>query len=77
MGRKDGTGCKKDCPFCACVVLDAKRPTLRGKSGDALLDVLVFAGNDNPVRDVMVGGRWLVEDGHHVAEHAALAELTA
>jgi hypothetical protein len=32
----------------------------------------------------MVGGRWLVEDGHHVAEHAvlaryraALAELTA
>jgi len=82
LGRPVGklaAGCRAD-----LVVLDAERPTLVGKSGDTLLDALVFAGNDNLVRDVMVGGRWLVEDGHHVAEHAvlaryraALAELTA
>src|SRR5262249_34987627 len=55
------------------VVLDAEAPTLLGKAEDTLLDGLVFAGNLNPVRDVMVGGRWLVEEGHHIAEHAVLA----
>jgi len=25
----------------------------------------------------LVGGRWLVEDGHHVAEHAVLARYRA
>jgi formimidoylglutamate deiminase len=50
-----------------------EKPALMGKSGDLLLDALVFAGNENPVRDVMVGGRWLVSEGHHVAEHAVLA----
>ena len=40
---------------------------------DRLLDALVFAGNDNPVSDVMVGGRWVVEQGRHVAEDAVLA----
>jgi formimidoylglutamate deiminase len=55
------------------VVIDAERPTLVGKAGDVLLDALVFAGNENPVRDVMVGGRWVVRDGHHAAEDAILA----
>ncbi|HET6221962.1 MAG TPA: formimidoylglutamate deiminase [Dongiaceae bacterium] len=55
------------------VVIDTEKPALIGKSGDLLLDALVFAGNENPVRDVMVGGRWLVSEGHHIAEHAVLA----
>jgi formimidoylglutamate deiminase len=54
------------------LVLDAERPSLLGRSDDALLDAVVFAGNENPVRDVMVGGRWVVEQGHHVAEAAVL-----
>jgi formimidoylglutamate deiminase len=57
------------------VVLDAEAPTLLGKAKDTLLDALVFAGNVNPVRDVMVGGRWLVEEGHHIAEHDVLARF--
>ncbi|MEA2781318.1 MAG: formimidoylglutamate deiminase [Rhodospirillaceae bacterium] len=57
------------------VVLDAEAPTLLGKSEDTLLDAVVFAGNVNPVRDVMVGGRWVVEDGHHIAEHAVLGRF--
>ena len=42
-----------------------------------LLDAVVFAGNENPVGDVMVGGRWVVEQGRHVAEGAALAAYRA
>jgi len=45
---------------------------------------MVFAGNENPVRDVMAGGTWVVREGHHGEEaevlrryRAALAELTA
>jgi len=66
------------------LVLDAGSPGLIGREGDILLDALVFAGNDNPVRDVMVGGRWVVEQRRHRAEEAilaryrrALAELAA
>ena len=59
------------------VVLDPEAPVLLGRSGDTLLDALVFAGNQNPVRDVFVGGRQLVEEGHHVAEHDVLARFRA
>jgi formimidoylglutamate deiminase len=31
------------------------------------MDSLVFAGNRNLVRDVMVGGRWVVRGGAHVS----------
>jgi formimidoylglutamate deiminase len=57
------------------VVLDAGHPLLYGREGDVLLDALVFAGNANPVRDVMIGGRWIVEEGHHIAEEAVLARF--
>ena len=43
--------------------IDDQHPILAGRRGDILLDSLVFSGNANPVRDVMVGGRWLVRDG--------------
>jgi len=50
------------------LVLDADHPALVARQGDALLDALVFAGNANPIRDVFVGGRHLVRQGHHNAE---------
>ena len=46
--------------------LDAAHPILAGRSGETLLDALVFSGNANLVRDVMVGGRWLVREGRHL-----------
>ena len=56
------------------LVLDPEAPSLIGKSGDQLLDAFVFAGNVNPVRDVMVGGRWVVQDYRHDDEaHIAAA----
>jgi formimidoylglutamate deiminase len=48
------------------VRLDGDHPRLAGCGGDLLLDALVFSGNDTPVRDVMVGGRWRVRDGRHL-----------
>jgi formimidoylglutamate deiminase len=64
LGRRIGRlepGCRAD-----LIRLDAAHPILAGGRGDALLDALVFSGNVNPVRDIMVGGRWLVRDGRHL-----------
>ena len=52
------------------LVLDPDHPALFGRSGDALLDAWIFASHGNPVRDVMVGGRWVVRDGVHCRERA-------
>jgi formimidoylglutamate deiminase len=59
------------------VVLDAERPALLGRQDEVLLDSLAFAGNDNPVRDVMIGGRWVVSEGRHRAEEAVRARYRA
>ena len=53
------------------VVLDADHPALVGRNGHAVLDSWVFSGTENPVRDVMVGGAWVVRDGRHVREEEA------
>ena len=43
-------------------------PALVGRPLDRVLDAFVFNGNETPVSDVMVGGRWVVKDRVHVAE---------
>jgi len=50
------------------VVLDPDHPTLLGRVDDELLDSWVFSGDETPVRDVIVGGERVVEDGRHVRE---------
>ena len=55
------------------VVLDANSPSLSAKTGDQILDALVFSGNDNAVDRVMVGGRWTVENGLHPEEERTAA----
>ena len=50
------------------LVLDSEHPTLVGAPTDNALDHLVFAGGAAAIRDVMVGGRWVVKEGHHAAE---------
>ncbi len=82
LGRPIGRlapGCRAD-----LLVIDDGLPVLAGKSGDILLDAMIFAGNENPVRDVMAGGRWVVREGCHAHEaeilrryRAAFVELTA
>ncbi|MGH6904074.1 MAG: formimidoylglutamate deiminase, partial [Geminicoccaceae bacterium] len=57
--------------------IDDRHPTLAGRRREVLLDSLVFSGNANPVRDVMVGGRWLVQDGRHVRRDEIAAAYRA
>ncbi|MES2150820.1 MAG: formimidoylglutamate deiminase [Pseudomonadota bacterium] len=64
------------------LVLDSAHPNLDG--GGDILGSLVFCGNDNLVKDVMVGGRWVVRNHQHMAQGAiaqryksTIAELRA
>ena len=57
------------------VVLDANSPTLTAKTGDQILDAFIFSGNDNAVEGVMVGGRWVVENGHHPEEERTATDF--
>ena len=52
------------------VVLDTNSPLFAGRDEDTLIDTFVFSGTGHEVRDVMVAGRWLVQEGRHSAETA-------
>ena len=52
------------------VALDAHATNLLGKSGDAILDSYIFAGDDRLVTDVWSAGRHLVQEGRHFAHEA-------
>ncbi|MBM3548331.1 MAG: formimidoylglutamate deiminase [Alphaproteobacteria bacterium] len=54
------------------VVLDGEAPVLVEVPPDRLLDALVFAGNANPVKHVLVGGHWRVRDARHLDREAIL-----
>jgi formimidoylglutamate deiminase len=55
------------------VVLNGDDVALAEHAGDGLLDAAIFGPSRQPVRDVMVGGTWVVRDGHHALEDATLA----
>jgi formimidoylglutamate deiminase len=50
------------------VVLDGEHPILAGVSPRYVLDAHIFSGDGGAVRDVMVGGRWVVRGGRHEEE---------
>jgi len=52
------------------VVLDGETPALVHKSGDTILDALVFAAKHTSIKHVMVGGRWQIRDGRHGQQDA-------
>lgn len=55
------------------VVLDINSPLFAARSDHSIIDTFVFSGTSESVRDVMVGGRWLVQDRRHCAETAVAA----
>lgn len=55
------------------VLLDDTHPVLAGRSGDAIIDAMVFGGGDGLVCDVIAGGRHVVADGRHVQREAIAA----
>jgi formimidoylglutamate deiminase len=52
------------------VVLDTNLPVFAGREPAEMLDTFIFAVGSEAVRDVMVGGRWLVQERKHFAETA-------
>ena len=50
------------------LVLDCDHPRLYGRRRDDLIDSWIFSGNENLVRDVYIGGKRLIADGHHANE---------
>ena len=62
------------------LVLDTAHSSMAGAPLENALDHLVFAGGNAAIRDVMVGGRWVVKQRHHAAElplHRRFCELMA
>lgn len=60
------------------LVLDATHPDLIERQADAISNAAIFSGATQLVRDVMVGGRWVIQQGHHQREVTARqAYLTA
>jgi formimidoylglutamate deiminase len=52
------------------LVLDRDHSSMAGAVEATVLDRLLFAGGNRAIRDVMVGGRWVVKGGRHEAEQA-------
>jgi formimidoylglutamate deiminase len=63
-------GCRAD-----WLVLDDQHPSMAGASADTVLDRLLFAGGDQAIRHVMVGGQWLVRNRQHGAEEPLRADF--
>lgn len=53
------------------LVLDEKQTALFANKNSHLLDSIIFASQKNTVRDVMVNGHWVVENGKHAHEQSS------
>jgi len=65
-GRKIGrieTGYRAD-----FLAMDAQQPRLYGRMQDDLIDSWIFSGNTNLVASVYVGGKKIIDQGHHPEE---------
>jgi len=68
LGGRQASGVTSEGHITEWIVLDDQSPLLAGHSVSNTLDSLVFAGNQNLVRDVMIEGKWIVKDFHHIRE---------
>jgi formimidoylglutamate deiminase len=57
------------------LVLDPQHPTMLGAAPEAALDHLVFAGGRAAIRDVMVGGQWVIRDYRHARQDEIAASF--
>lgn len=55
------------------VMLDGERNVLLGHGPQTALDAWILGGTQNPVRDVMVAGKWIIRDGRHPKKAAIRA----
>ncbi len=69
LGRRAGAlaaGLRAD-----LVVLDGAHVDLEAHSADGIANAFIFSGGENLVRDVMVGGTWVVREGRHTRQDEA------
>ncbi|MBC3809670.1 hypothetical protein H8K52_20245 [Undibacterium seohonense] len=59
------------------LVLDEQHPNLQDLPAVEVLNTWIFAGNDNLVRDVYVGGKQVVQAGQHVDQMRIQSEYVA
>jgi formimidoylglutamate deiminase len=59
------------------VALDSGNLHLEGRQGDAILDALIFAGDDRAVAEVWSAGRHVVHQGRHIARDQIEARYRA
>jgi formimidoylglutamate deiminase len=52
------------------IVLDPGHPALIARDPATIPDAWIFSGGKSPIRDVMVGGRWVVREGKHEGREA-------
>ena len=50
------------------IALDNGHPRLYGRQSNDLIDSWIFSGNDNPVKEVFVGGKKIISEGRHYDE---------
>ncbi len=53
------------------LVLDEKQTSLFANNNNHLLDSVIFASQRNTVKDVMVNGHWVVQNGEHEQEQSS------
>jgi formimidoylglutamate deiminase len=73
IGRKMGAiakGIRAD-----LVVLDDTHVNLADRHGEKIMDAFLFNGESRTVKNVMVGGKWVVRDGRHHDEQAIEARF--
>jgi formimidoylglutamate deiminase len=59
------TGMLRQGKWADLVAYDLNDPSLAGADNHTLLSSLLFSSDSKAVRDVMVGGKWVVQDGIH------------
>ena len=59
------------------LILDDQHPNLQDLPAAEVLNTWIFAGNDNLVRDVIVGGKLVVRAGRHVEQERIQREYVA
>ena len=57
--------------------MDLEHPALAGCSEESLLPALLLGGAPGVVRDVMVGGRWILTGGEHILQRESARAFAA
>lgn len=70
QSTNSNTGCLAIGKQADLLVLNVNQTKLYANDDKYVLDSMIFASQQNPVKDVMVNGTWVIRDGKHAQEQA-------